>query len=805
MVPVIDWQTLSRYAVWAWAVSLVGGESAVGWGRESVGPTAFLHSYCVACHQGDEAAADLALGGPLDSSEWKRVFEAVVSGAMPPAEAERQPSAADRADTLDLLAATLAADVEAPLALRRLNRHEYEHTLHDLLGIETPLAEVLPEDGSTQGFDNVAGGGLSLSSILMERYLEAADLAFEATIRRFPPLPAETRRAVAMESKENIDSVEKKKGGTIQVANSFVKFTPGWPPVRSDDARPIEDGVYRCRIAVWPHDPGENRTLAVAVYTGSLFGPEKKRFEGFFDVTGTPDDPRVIEFDAHIQAEHAIHLVPWVYPEHVTWRDRDYEQQPGVAVKWVETEGPLDQEFPSLAQRQLFGDRPSLQLQETTPVWMRFRKNVMLHEVVSSQPRDDAAEIVQSFARRAFRRPVPDAQVEAYVQVALARLEEGRSFEEAVRAGVTAVLCAPQFLLLNSEAEVDDYTLASRLSYFLWSSMPDEQLLQRAAAGSLADPEVRRSEVDRLLADEKAERFVQHFTGQWLDLREIEFTTPDAKLYPEFDPLLQESMLGESHGFFRHVLSENLSLTNFLDTDFSVLNQRLAEHYGIAGVRGHELFQVVELPEASVRGGVFTQASVLKVTANGTTTSPVVRGVWLLDALLGTSTGPPPAGVPAVEPDIRGATSIREQLAKHSADASCQHCHARIDPPGFALECFDAIGGYRERYRRLGEGDLPEGVRKPSYRLGPAVDAAGVLASGQPFAGVVDFRQALVEEPAPFVRAFTEKMLVYATGRPLTWADRPAVSQIIAQAEADGLGLRDLIKAIVESELFTAP
>ncbi len=765
----------------------------------------FLEAHCVSCHGPEKEKGDVRLDGAIDGETLSLVFDVIDVRDMPPKKADSHPSEEERSKTLGLLAAHLAASTERPLALRRLNRVEYENTVHDLLGIDTPLADLLPEDGRTQGFDNVAGGGLSISSILMERYLEAADTAFEGTIRRIQPLPAETRRAVAMESKENLDSVKKNKGGTIQSAGSFVKFTPGWPPVRIDDAHPIEDGVYRCRIAAWPYDPGENRTLALAVYTGPLFGPGKKHFEGMYDVTGTADEPRIIEFTARLEAEHAIHLVPWIHPEHVTWRDGDFEKRPGVAVKWVETHGPLDQDFPSKAQRRLFGDSPTIRLEESVPVWMRHRKNVKAHDVVSDQPREDAERVIRDLAARAFRRPVDDDAVQPFVDLTLTRLDEGRSFEEAVRAGVTAVLCAPQFLLLNREPEVDDYTLASRLSYFLWSSMPDDELLQLAEAGKLADPEVRRAQVDRLLADGKAERFIENFTGQWLDLREIEFTTPDAKLYPEFDPLLQESMLGETRGFFRHLLTENLSITNFLDSDFAVLNQRLADHYGIPGVKGHEQFRVVKLPEDSVRGGVLAQASVMKVTANGTTTSPVLRGVWILDNILGQPAPPPPPGVPAVEPDIRGATSIREQLDLHSEDASCARCHARIDPPGFALEAFDPIGGFRDRYRSLGEGDKPDGIRKPSYKLGPAVETDGEMPGGMAFTDFVDFRARLAENPEAFHRAFAEKMLVYATGRPLTAADGPAVDALVARAAADGFGLRDLIKAVVENELFTLP
>lgn len=765
----------------------------------------FLEAHCISCHGPDEDKGDLRLDGELDEDTLSYVFDVIDVRDMPPKKAKSHPSEDERKKTLDLLAAHLAASTERPIALRRLNRFEYENTIHDLLGIDTPLADLLPEDGSTQGFDNVAGGGLSISSILMERYLEAADVAFDATIRRVKPLAPETRRAVAMEEKENIDSVKKNKGGTIQVANSFVKFAPGWPPVRADESKPIEDGLYRCRVAVWPHDPGENRTLSLAVYTGPQFGPAKLRFEGMFDVTGTAKDPRIIEFTSRFKAEEAIHLVPWIYPEHVTWRDEDFEKRPGIAIQWLETYGPLDQDFPSKAQRQLFGESPTIHMEEIGSVWMRHRKNVKSHDVVSEQPKEDAERIIRDFAARAFRRPVDDAVVQPFVDLTLTRLEGGRSFEQAVRAGVTSVLCAPQFLLLNDEPEVDDFTLASRLSYFLWSSMPDDELLELAQAGKLSDPKTRAAQVDRLLADAKAERFIKSFTGQWLDLREIEFTTPDAKLYPEFDTLLQESMLGETHGFFRHLLTENLSIVNFVDSDFTVVNQRLADHYGIPGVKGHEKFRVAKLPEDSVRGGVLAQASVLKVTANGTTTSPVLRGVWFLDNILGQPAPPPPPGVPAVEPDIRGATSIREQLDLHSSDASCARCHARIDPPGFALEDFDPIGGFRDRYRSLGEGDAPEGIRRPSYKLGPDVESDGEMPGATAFSGFVEFRRQLAEEPEPFIRAFTEKMVVYATGRPVTAADDPAIDALVARAKADGLGLRDLIKAVVENELFTLP
>jgi hypothetical protein len=766
---------------------------------------AFLEQHCTKCHGAEKQKGDLRLdnlGAPTAMGEageiWIGVLEALESGDMPPKK-EPRPAAAALASIVAEIGSALAASAEPPIALRRLNRREYEHTLNDLLGIEEPLVDLLPEDSSVQGFDNVADG-LSISSILMERYLEAADVAFESTIRRIRPLPPATRRAMIMERKENIESVKKGNGGVIEVEGSFVKFTPGWPPVRIDEAHPIEDGKYRCRLAVWPHDPGD-RTLSVAAYVGPLFGSGKRRFHGMFDVTGTPSEPRVIEFVASMEENETVHIVPWIYPEHVTWRDK-HEKRPGVGVAWAETFGPLDQGFPSDAQKNLFGSGETISMAEGDPIWMRHRKGVKLHHVESSAPAEDAERIIREFLPKAFRRPVDPALAAPFVALTLERLRNGRSFEQAVRAGVSTILCAPQFLLLNREEEVDDYSIASRLSYFLWSSMPDAELLDLAAAGKLSDATVRYAQVERMLGDRKIERFIDHFTGQWLDLRDIEFTSPDKKLYPEFDPMLQKSMLRETHGFFRHILSQNLSVMNFIDSDFAVLNERLVDHYKIPdiNVKGHEHSRVVDLPEESIRGGVMAQASVLKVSANGTTTSPVLRGVWLLDKLLGKPAPPPPPGVPVVEPDIRGAISIRDQLKKHSEDNSCAICHARIDPPGFALECFDPIGGERSWYRSLGPGKRIS--KRENYTIGPDVDPSGELPDGTMFGDFREFRSLMLERDDQFVRAIASKLLVYGSGRPLTVADRPSVDGVVVAGKEQGFGLRSMIHAVVESEMF---
>ncbi|CAN5317938.1 DUF1592 domain-containing protein [soil metagenome] len=764
---------------------------------------AFFEQHCVQCHGADKQKGDVRLDtlrapedDPTATETWALILDVLESGDMPP-EDEPQPDAGARKAVASEIAGTLGAVAHAAVpALRRLNRTEYEHTIHDLLGIDVPLAEMLPEDSSVQGFDNVATG-LGISPVLMERYLEAADVAFEATIRRIRPLPPETRRAILMDIKENKESVDKKKGGVIEKGGALVKFTPGWPPARIDACHPIEDGVYRCRVAVWPHDPG-GRTLSLATYVGPLFGTGKRRFQGVYDVTGSPGEPRIIEFTTRMDEGDTIHLVPWIYPDHVTWRDK-HEKRPGIGIVWAETHGPLDQEFPTVAQNRLFGDGESLSMEEGDPRWMRHRKGVKDHYVESAAPREDAERIIRDLVPRAFRRPVDPALADQFVALTLGRLDEGRTFEQAVRAGVTAVLCSPHFLLLNSEPEVDDYSLASRLSYFLWASLPDGALMDLAAQGKLGDPAVRRAQVARMLEDSKIDRFVDRFTGQWLDLHAIEDTTPDTKLYPEFDELLQESMLRETRGFFEHVLANDLGVMTFVDSDFAILNERLANHYGIDGVNGHEHSRVVPLPEESVRGGILTHGSILKVTANGTTTSPILRGVWVLDHLLGQPAPPPPPGVPAVEPDIRGAVTIREQLDQHRANPDCARCHTRIDPPGYAMEGFDPIGGERTWYRSLGEGErLPN---KVAYTIGPDVETDSTLPGGREFTDFRSFRALLLEERDRVARALAGKLLVFGSGRPLGVTDRASVDAVV-EAAGEGLGLRSMIHAVVETDMF---
>jgi hypothetical protein len=315
---------------------------------------------------------------------------------------------------------------------------------------------------------------------------------------------------------------------------------------------------------------------------------------------------------------------------------------------------------------------------------------------------------------------------------------------------------------------------------------------------------VLRAQVERMLADPKAKRFVKNFLGQWLDLRLIDDTTPDKQLYPEFDELLQVSMIAETEGFFAELLGKDLGTSNFVDSDFAILNERLARHYGIEGVLGQELRRV-PLPAGSHRGGLLAQAAVLKVTANGTNTSPVVRGAWVLENLLGQPVPPPPPDVPAVEPDIRGAVTIREQLAKHRQQASCATCHRKMDPAGFALENFDVIGGWREHYRSLAVGEKVrakvDGLQV-KYLEGRPVEAADELADGRRFADVDELKKLLLADRAQIARCVAGKLLTYATGGGPTFADRQAIDRIVERSQKSDFGLRTIVHEVVQSPAF---
>ena len=517
---------------------------------------------------------------------------------------------------------------------------------------------------------------------------------------------------------------------------------------------------------------------------------------------------------------------------------------PGIVCDYLDVEGPLFESWPPPAHRRLFGDLPLVEfkkdehpnvrppLHEPHRQKMFMGKNVAdpvqgLWTVKSEQPLVDANNLLGSFLAKAFRRPVSEDTRKIYVGLVADRLQAGDCFESAMKWAYRAALCSPDFLYHLEEPNepqsparttdkttasgaqqevVDDYPLACRLSYFLWNSMPDQQLFDLAAAKKLHQPEVLKSEVERLLKDPKSQRFVDDFLGQWLKLKLIAATDPDKKLYPEFNVYLQDSMVAETRAYFRELLEGNLSASHLMKSDFAMINEKLAVHYGLDGVTGSQI-RKVPLPATSPRGPFLTQASVLKITANGTTTSPVPRGAFVMDRLLGLPPELPPANVAAVEPDVRGATTIREQLSKHRDNTMCAGCHAKMDPPGFALEAFDVIGGQRDRYRSIGDGDAPQRGRIDpfiglGFKLGKPVDATGNLVDGRTFKDVQEFQALIATDTQRLLLNLAQRLTVYSTGRPTTFSDRDALFAVVSATQKEGGGIRTLVHAVVQSPLF---
>lgn len=565
--------------------------------------------------------------------------------------------------------------------------------------------------------------------------------------------------------------------------------------------------------------------------------PRLLRHLGDFDVT---PEPSVHELDVWLLAGEVIRpdagRLFRSRPGAGRWQNplAEKDGQPGVVFRWMEVEGPLYDEWPPAGHRLLFGALPLVNRKAETnaPARREARRGADTNrfeeqvfgatnrfrferfvpapgvEVVSKRPLRDAEPLLREFIRRAYRRPTGEEDVRRFLAVVQSALKKGNSFADAMIAAYTAVLCSPEFVCLEEKpGRLDDHALAARLSFFLWNSPPDAELRVVALRGGLRQPDALRAQTERLLGDPKSARFVEAFLDYWLDLRRMQATAPDANLYSDYylDDLLTESALAEPRLFFAELLRGDLPARNLVASDFAMLNEKLAAHYGLPPVRGVALRRT-PLPRESVRGGLLTQAGVLKVTANGTTTSPVLRGAWILERILGEKPPPPPPGVPAVEPDIRGATTIRQQLDAHRNVESCAACHVKIDPPGFALESFDVMGGWRERYRSEAGGELAQGLAKSGQKFAfhhaLPVDASGELADGRKFRDIREFKQLLLADERQIARNLARQLAVYATGAQVRFSDRAPIEEILQRAASSHYGVRSLVHELVQSELF---
>ena len=782
--------------------------------------TPLVEASCLRCH-GDRTLTPLnlaRLGFDLTDHEtftaWERVYQRLDRGEMPPAAAPR-PDADVVAAALGslqeaLVEANLVARGDQRTPLRRLTRLEYGYTIQDLLGIDEVVAEglsqTLPAEADSGGFDTVAAHQ-SMSPLHVRSYLEAADQALDAALVVGPAPPTDTYVIEYAESQylRGMNMAEGLGLGIVKpLDDAYVAFfefgsTYTFHSLGEGFSVPYP-GRYRVTVDAYPYQADTPVTLKV--YRGRLSGLAASLDDlvGTFDLEG----PRTVEVTPFMRPGQLIGLSPAdldVSPEAASLLGRKDRpdgfssvinefQGEGIAIKTMTIEGPLlkDDTWPPPSTQQLL---TGLEFDEDGEI--RLVKAPYAHVV----------DIVSAFAPRAFRRPLHADELAAYASLAKPALDDGRPFLEAVRLPLRAILSAPPFLYHTGEpGPLNDFGLATRLSYFLWRSLPDEQLFELAREGRLSEPDVLSGQVDRMLDDARTERFVKDFAGQAYRLNELRLTTPDPALYPEFDDQLSQAMARETELFFAELIAADLSAGSLIDADFAFVNRRLADHYGITGIRGQQMRKVL-LPADSPRGGLLTQASVHKITANGTTTSPIPRGNFVLDNLLGQPAPPPPAGVGAIEPDTRGTTTIREQLDAHRASPVCASCHRIIDPPGFALESFDPIGGFRTRYR-VSEGNLDPGFEGlASYTDGPPVDASGVTPAGDAFADIDEYKQLLLQQALDQVaRHLATTMFVFSTGAELEFADREAVERVVEQGRPEGHPVRAMVHRVVQSGLF---
>lgn len=771
----------------------------------------FLDQHCMDCHDGEMKKGGLDLlslstdgGNSAALKKWVRVYDRVAAGEMPPPK-KTQPSPEAKKGFLAALGGDLITkyDAQKGTVLRRLNRREYQNTINDLLGVRVNVIDSLPEDGRAHGFDNV-GEALSISGIQMMRYMEAAELALNAAIYNEVKPETITER-FTLESDRNKENMGKqwlqRDNGAIVVFNEG-----GFPSTVIPNLRAKTAGTYKVRVTGYGYQIEE--PVVFAIITGSFnFRNVDNVVESFHELPAGKSG--TVEATVYLDQGKGI----WISPQGLNGPDGHSpvkdgpEKYPGegMAIQEVTLEGPFITEWPPRGQKMVLGEAKLRQLPHGLPnsqAWKAKQPGFKFEFTAdSADPAAEARRLLPAFVTSAFRRPATPGDIEPYVKLFDAEFAASQDFLVAMRTAAIAVLCSPEFLYLKEPAgRLNDFQLASRLSYFLTRSAPDAGLL----TAKLTQPDVLRAQTERLLKSTTLERFITDFTNGWLNLREIEFTTPDKQLYPEYDGLLLDSMLRETRAFITEMVQDNLSVSNLIESDFAMLNSRLARHYGIPGVSGLEI-QKVTLPPDSKRGGVLTQASVLKVSANGTNTSPVIRGVFVMDRLLGIEPPPPPPGTPGVEPDIRGATTLRELLDKHRNSETCNGCHRVIDPPGFALENYDVIGGWRENFRSVGEGkfiDLKVEGRKVRYKEGPPVDSSGELTTGAKFASLSEFKKLLLAADDRVARAMTEKLLTFATGRGMGFSDRAAIDRLVEQSKVKGHTLRDLIHAVVQSEIF---
>ena len=811
---------------------------------------ALIAEKCVSCHGAEEPQGGLDLVSlPFNLSDrtirgrWIRIHDRVEHGEMPPDQNDL--TAEQRQDLLTMLATSLheadANDVaqSGRGSMRRLNRDEFQQNLRDVLALPAlDIRDMLPEDREGHRFNNTTET-LDMSRVQLTAYLDAAESALlQALASGIEPPPMTEFRAVgrrlftetstfgnqdamffAKDSKviDNKLLEESPHDETIELALFRSAHWPyyGYP---QGFVAPLT-GEYRVRFSARAvlQTPGfelkpATQSLPMTFRARKPSGPDVsgdvRATGGLIDILPERTDyETAVQLKAGETFEYSLLGLPVPLARNVdggppTYRYPPFPEggQPGVAFQWLEIEGPLSPAaWPPPSHRVLFDE-----LLIRAPQ----HGNGLPVEVISENPQEDARRHFRRFVDRTARQPVPDQALQTFEQLTHARLEQGAPFAEAMLAGYKAFLCSGHMLYLHEPFQDDDqYAIASRLSHFLTNTRPDPQLMDHARNRQLRNADVLRAETNRLIESAGFDRFVQNFTDYWLNLRHVHRDEPDVRLHPEyrFDAYLVESMERETKTFFTAMMRENLPVRLLIDADFVFANDRLAQHYQLPPISGSTMRRI-SLPDSSPYGGLLTQGAILKVTANGTTTSPVVRGAWIMERLIGQPPPPPPASVPAVEPDIRGATTIRELLALHTKDASCASCHARFDPVGFALENFDILGGWRTRYRGLEKGEHVSGIDRAghdfAYTLSSSVDASGKLLDGRSFEDIHELKSLLAADPRQLARNLLHQFTVYATGTPLRFADRREIEDILNRCRDNDYRTGDLLHGLIQSTIF---
>ena len=732
--------------------------------REQVAP--LVKKFCVDCHGEQTQEAEVALHRHdsaasllADAKTWQMAVQMVRSGAMPPEDAE-QPTMAERQQIVKSVESILyAVDCDGPpdpgrVTIRRLNRAEYNNTIRDLLGIDARPADDFPSDDVGSGFDNI-GDVLSLPPLLMEKYLAAAEKVADQVIETGPPPSAVTHRRERDELKGEGSASREGRRRTWEIQSDGGVIGQFELP---------RDGEYLLKAqaaATQAGDEPAEMELRIDEQKIKVFAVHATRFE-----------PRTYEIKTRLTAgKHSFsaHFINDFYdPDAADENRRDRN----LFVRGLEITGPVD-----------------VRLEDRSAA---HRRVITVLPGEGQSARDAARGCLKPLMSRAFRRPATDDEVNRLAKLVEEAVAAGDSFEQGMQVALTAVLVSPHFLFrVERDANPDnpaaihavaDYELASRMSYFLWSSMPDDELLARAGEGRLHEEPVLTQQVQRMLKDPKSAALVENFFVQWLNLRRLDGITPDPGVFSQFDGDLKGDMRTETELFCRAVLEEDRSVLDFLDADFTFVNERLAAHYGIGGVSGDE-FRRVSL-SGTHRQGVLTQASILTLTSNPARTSPVKRGKWILENILGAPPPDPPPDVPDLEATNKASPglSLRKQLELHRENAVCASCHKSMDALGFGLEHYDAIGRWRDK-----DGTFE-------------IDASGTLPGGASFRGASELAVVLKRRKREFGRCLAEKLLTFALGRPLAPYDKCAIDGIVDKLEAADYRFSALVLAIAHSD-----